>query len=599
MFFFRLIQTSEEFNLKTQIVNFLFQLLIELSVNFTHLKHFQLAVMDLVYLLLIKGEKEEIGFQQIKLPKNVQNLFLIIDLINGLNDQIKQKSIPELFFNQLENPGKLNFETFNKSNQYFDRIIDQQLIDFINTNLSFEHSYQNFIENLSTSPTDDKYPLLSNIPIDSIQIRCEFFYRLNIFITKVLPMIDLNLSTGQSFLTDEVRKVKIYLFHQTKLELLSESIEKTTMKSNSESINVSFDTIKANDNKENGKHSMFYQAYQQLYSKAHIHFRKNSRQIWQSIYVGMHSIDQGGPYRDSITQICADICSTRLPLFILSPNGRMNIGLNRDCWIPNVFPPNKSISDDFKQQYQFIGQLMGLAIRKKHYLDLKFPLLVWKELLNESITIEDIESIDIQAFTSINEIEKNLEQTLTNKTTDMNLLFSSIINELHFEVVSSASQTYELIPGGINIPITSENFKQYVSCYRQYRLNEFQRQIQFIRQGLCSVVPFYYLNFFTPKELEEAVCGKGQIDIELLKRNTQYAEDDMEESPHIERFWTVMKEMFDEEQKKLFLTFVWGRNTLPRRDEDFLTKFTINPYDVDENDVDKVLPRKYISFKKK
>ncbi|CAF4339980.1 unnamed protein product, partial [Rotaria sordida] len=91
----------------------------------------------------------------------------------------------------------------------------------------------------------------------------------------------------------------------------------------------------------------------------------------------MHSTDVGGPYRDSITRICSDICSTRLSLFILCPNGRTQSGLNRDRWIPNVFPPNKSIPTKIKEQYRFIGQLMGMAIRQKHYLDLKFAVLFW------------------------------------------------------------------------------------------------------------------------------------------------------------------------------------------------------------------------------
>jgi hypothetical protein len=51
--------------------------------------------------------------------------------------------------------------------------------------------------------------------------------------------------------------------------------------------------------------------------------------------------------------------------------------------------------------------------------------------------------------------------------------------------------------------------------------------------------------------------------------------------------------MFNEEQKKLFLTFVWGRNTLPSRDQDFTMKFTINQYSIDDGDVDKALPRSH------
>ena len=84
-------------------------------------------------------------------------------------------------------------------------------------------------------------------------------------------------------------------------------------------------------------------------------------------------------------------------------------------------------------------------------------------------------------------------------------------------VLSSSGQTYELISGGKGISITTKTFKQYCSLYRQYRLKEFNRQITFIQQGLYSVIPSYYLSLFTSNEVEELVCGKGQIDIDTLK----------------------------------------------------------------------------------
>jgi hypothetical protein len=435
--------------------------------------------------------------------------------------------------------------------------------------------------------------ILSNIPADCIQIRARFIYLFNKFIETNLSTVDFSLPSKQSFLTDQIRTIKFYLLFSTKLQLFNESLEKTETDYSGDWCIVNFDTVKASTDTENSESTMFYQAYQQLHTNAHTTFRQSNEQLWRAQYLDMHSTDQGGPYRDSITRMCWDICSTRLLLFVLCPNGRINVGLNRDCWIPNVFPPNKSIPNKIQKQYRFLGQFLGMAIRKKHYLELKFPGLFWKKLLNEQITTEDIEGIDLQSFTMINEMEKNIEQIKSmGGDQDMDSLFSSIMSELRFDVISSSGQTYELIPGGTEISITAANFKQYCSSYRQYRLNEFNRQIDLIQQGLYSVIPCYYLNLFTANELEEAVCGKGRIDVEILKRNTSYGGDYNQNSPPIERFWIVMNEMFTDEQKKLFLIFVWGRSTLPTRDEDFQYKFTICSFDVYGNNVDRTLPRK-------
>ena len=151
----------------------------------------------------------------------------------------------------------------------------------------------------------------------------------------------------------------------------------------------------------NSKYTWFYQAFQQLYRNADQIFRYSGEQLWHTQFLCMHSTDQGGPYRNFITRICSDLCSTRLSLFILCPNGRMNSGFNRDCWIPNVYPPNQAIDRKIQQKYRFVGQLFRIALRKKHYLDMKFPALFWKKLLNEPLTMEDIESIDIQSFRMI------------------------------------------------------------------------------------------------------------------------------------------------------------------------------------------------------
>ena len=270
----------------------------------------------------------------------------------------------------------------------------------------------------------------------------------------------------------------------------------------------------------------------------------------------------------------------------------MNDGLNRDRWIPYVYPPNEPIPNVIKKQYRFIGQMMGMAIRKQFYLDLKFAGLVWKQLVRDEVILKDITAIDMQSFTLIDEMEKNLCSTDESMNIEYDEMLTSILDDLRFEAVSADGQTYELIPGGRNISITVENLREYCSNYRQYRLQEFSRQIEYIRQGLYSVVPGYFLSLYTGRELEEAVCGKGEIDVDLLKRNTTYGGDYEENSPCIQRFWTVLKTKFTEEQKKLFLKFVWGRSTLPSRDSGFTSKFVIDVLRTADGSVNGALPSK-------
>ena len=596
--FISLLQISHSFKLNPQIEQFLFTLLRDFPSNEPELNSFRLSVMDVVFLL----NEQVAESQQDQLPENVRDLFTTIHVIHALTDQTKQASIPEPFFTtseaRLGDGMQLSREDFNKSNLHFDRLSDFQLLDLMHKS---ETSYESFTELIPSLPTEavpnstfyQNYPSLSSIPADCVVIRAKVLYLLQVHIIEVLSLVDCNLSAEESLLTDQIRKAKMYIPASEKHERLDETIQATESGYNRGHLQVRFDILNAATSSKNNENTMFHQAYQQLYDKAPDQFRKKDKQIWKAQYLNMHSTDQGGPYRDSITQMCSDICSTRLPLFILCPNGRTNSGSNQDCWIPNVFTPGKAIPEKLKKQYRFVGHLMGLAIRKKHYLNVKFAPLLWKGLLYDPITTDDIEAIDSQSFTLIQEIERQIKQSmLLDSNTNINYIFNSIFSELCFEVMSSAQQNFELVPGGNRIPITAENFKEYSFYYRQYRLNEFHRQIDYIRQGLHSVVPAYYLNLFTASELEEAVCGKGHIDVELLKRNTKYRQGYNENSPIIVNFWKVMSEMFTEEQKKMLLIFAWGRSTLPVRDEDFASKFTICKLRIENDNVDQALPCK-------
>ena len=69
------------------------------------------------------------------------------------------------------------------------------------------------------------------------------------------------------------------------------------------------------------------------------------------------------------------------------------------------------------------------------------------------------------------------------------------------------------------------------------------------------------------------MCGNPYVDVELLKQVVEYEgygpTDDV-----ITYFWSTLNEMTNEE-RKLFLQFVWARNRLPMRESDFDAPFKI------------------------
>jgi hypothetical protein len=133
------------------------------------------------------------------------------------------------------------------------------------------------------------------------------------------------------------------------------------------------------------RRTIFGQSVQQL----HLHKHKNenkygdpdrdphrfhiapSQRAWKCIFAGLYADDFGGPYNETIDKMCAELQSPQLSnLFIACPNQRENIGKNR-----NHFIPNPSATGPLELScFEFVGRLMGLAIRSGNLLNLDFTV---------------------------------------------------------------------------------------------------------------------------------------------------------------------------------------------------------------------------------
>ena len=123
------------------------------------------------------------------------------------------------------------------------------------------------------------------------------------------------------------------------------------------------------------------------------------------------------------------------------------------------------------------------------------------------------------------------------------------------------------------------------------RVQESRLQIRAIRKGLTTIIPSPFLDsknlmvvvlislVVSARDLEIWVCGKAQVDFQLLKRHTKYTGGLTDESPRIKIFWDVLSDL-REDDKLRFVKFCWGQERLPANDEEFErtnTRFMIKP----------------------
>mmetsp|Transcript_7887 Transcript_7887/g.7758 ORF Transcript_7887/g.7758 Transcript_7887/m.7758 type:complete len:270 (-) Transcript_7887:37-846(-) len=197
---------------------------------------------------------------------------------------------------------------------------------------------------------------------------------------------------------------------------------------------------------------------------------------------------------------------------------------------------------------------MGCAIRTQNNLNLSLPPLFWKRLFMDPLSIKDLRGSDV-CIVQILEILRNPSD---NQLTPDNFAYAY---DEKFTTKDSSGREVELIPDGKEKQVTFHNAGEYADLIEKYRLNENPKAYEAIRNGISAVVPIDYLNLFSWKQIEILVCGAANIDIEILKANTDY-EGCTATDPHILLFWESLTEMIPKE-RTLFLKFVWGRSKLP------------------------------------
>lgn len=303
------------------------------------------------------------------------------------------------------------------------------------------------------------------------------------------------------------------------------------------------------------KNAVFTQVYEGLkpsdkYEKT-LDYRWPARydQWWECKFIAEGIIDQGGGFRDSLADMSEELCPSSsecpVPLPFFTRTSNQGAGEARDFYVPN--PSCREF-----HKFEWIGQLMGAALRGKDFLVLALPGLVWKQLIGETVSwTKDFPAVDSVLVKLLEAMEHMDKDTFDFK----------FGQELVYTTPLSDGRLVELIPGGSGVVVRYEDRMEFIRLVQKSRLEESREQVAAIQAGLVKVVPQAVLDLLTWQEVEKKVCGDPEITVEALKRLTRY--EDLEQTDvRVQYLWEALMN-FTNEDRSRFLRFVTGRSRLP------------------------------------
>ncbi|XP_076346603.1 HECT and RLD domain containing E3 ubiquitin ligase 4 isoform X3 [Tachypleus tridentatus] len=258
------------------------------------------------------------------------------------------------------------------------------------------------------------------------------------------------------------------------------------------------------------------------------------------VFSGEEAVDAGGVRKEFFMLLLREILDLKYGMFKEYPE--------TNCiWF------NTQI---FEEEVMFflIGLVCGLAIYNYTIIDLPFPLVLYKKLLNEQVKLEDLKGLSPSTARGLHD----LLQYEGDDFEDVFLLNFEITVEVFGDPV-----VYELKPDGKNIPVTKENREEYVNLYVDFILNKsVSGPFLAFSRGFHKVCGGKVLGLFHAQELMTLVIGNEDYDWKVLEENTEYKDPYNKDCREIKMFWKVFYSLTLEEKKK-FLLFLTGSDRIP------------------------------------
>ncbi|GMG55812.1 unnamed protein product [Ambrosiozyma monospora] len=282
---------------------------------------------------------------------------------------------------------------------------------------------------------------------------------------------------------------------------------------------------------------VFLDSYRALFFKPPDLIRKGNLEIH---FRGEEGVDAGGLTREWYQVLARQMFNPDYALFTPVASDKTTFHPNRTSW---VNPEHLSF-------FKFVGMIIGKAVYDGFMLDCHFSRAVFKQMLGRSVSLKDIESLDLDYY-------KSLVWMLENDITDIIVETFSVETDDYGE-----HKIIDLKENGRDIAVTQENKQEYVKLIVEYRLKtSIKDQITNFLEGFHQIIPKDLVSIFDDQELELLISGLPDIDVDDWKNNSNYVNYSAS-SAQIQWFWRAVKS-FDQEQKAKLLQFATGTSKVP------------------------------------
>ena len=193
------------------------------------------------------------------------------------------------------------------------------------------------------------------------------------------------------------------------------------------------------------RENVFLDSFKALYYKSGDEIKYGKLSIR---FNGEEGVDAGGVTREWFQVLSRQMFNPDYALFVPVASDR------------TTFHPNKlsKVNDEHLMYFRFIGCIIGKALYEGRALDCHFSRAVYKRILGKTVSIKDMETLDLDYYKSLlwmleNDITEIITETMSVEVDDF-----------------GKTEIVDLVENGRNILVTEENKHEYVQLVVEYRL---------------------------------------------------------------------------------------------------------------------------------